>query len=62
MTEFEKFKKFFKKYGVEFSSREWPNLPNCQFIDILGIKFEFEDSKFSYLYDRDYNITKGRTT
>lgn len=61
MTEYDKFKQFFNKYGVEYEAGEWFKSDDKQlskekqFIEVLGMTFEFRDGVFSHLYEPEFD-------
>ncbi len=60
-NEYEKFKQFFKKHGVKYEAGEWFKSDDKQlskekqFIEILGMTFEFRNGVFSHLFDPEFN-------
>ena len=55
MTELERFKKFFDKYGVKYEVGEWFGFKEKQFIDVLGTSFEFKNKIFTHLYEPEFD-------
>ena len=62
MTEFEQFKEFFDKYGVEYDAGNYthPDDKSKSYINILGTYFEFKRGVFLHITEPEFDTIVER--
>jgi len=59
-TEFEEFKEFFDKHGVDYETGHYDKRKSC--ITLFGTSLEFEDGRFIFMEDVDFGDQAPRKT
>lgn len=62
MTEFEKFKKFFDKYGVNYEAGDYFHRDDKgkSYIQLVGDSLEFKDGTFTHMTDPEFDVIVER--
>ncbi len=58
MTEFEEFKEFFDKYGVDYEAGDYLNQKDSgkSYIQLASDYLEFKDGKFTHMSDTEFDV------
>jgi hypothetical protein len=62
MTEFEKFKQFFDKYGVDYKADDYFSKEDKgkSYIQLVGDSLEFKDGIFTHMFEPEFDTVIKR--